>query len=145
MPPPPTSAPMSLLDQITAMSVGADAVAKDVEATNAELGKKVTRQRRKSRDLEQQVFGMHMTDVDALRKVFDEIDTDKSGSIEATELLAALKRAGKNPSNDQVKTLLSTYDADKNGNLSFDEFQKMIADWEKLFPSGEGAPASESK
>ena len=75
---------------------------------------------------------MHLTDVDALRKIFDEIDTDKSGTIECDELLQALKKAGKNPSNDQVKKLLATYDADKSGNLSFDEFHKMIKEWDKV-------------
>ena len=74
---------------------------------------------------------MHLTDVQALQKIFDEIDTDKSGTIECDELLGALKKTGKNPSNDQVKKLLATYDADNSGNLSFDEFHKMIKEWDK--------------
>lgn len=75
---------------------------------------------------------MHLTDVVQLRKIFDEIDADKSGTIETTELSAALKKAGKNPTNEQVKKLLETFDEDKSGSLSFDEFQKMLKDWDTV-------------
>ena len=46
---------------------------------------------------------MHLSDVEALRKVFDAIDLDKSGTIETTELREALEKAGKKPTDEQVK------------------------------------------
>ena len=55
---------------------------------------------------EQEVFGMHLSDVEALRKVFDAIDLDKSGTIETTELREALEKAGKKPTDEQVRRLL---------------------------------------
>lgn len=57
------------------MSNMASSVVKDNEAKGDEIKKASTRQRRKSRDLEQEVFGMHITDKAKLKKVFDEIDT----------------------------------------------------------------------
>ena len=39
--------------------------------------------------------GMRVTDVEKLRKNFDSIDTDGSGTIEVDELNMALKLAGK--------------------------------------------------
>ena len=45
---------------------------------------------------------MHLSDVEALRKVFDAIDLDKSGTIETTELREALEKAGKKPTDEQV-------------------------------------------
>jgi hypothetical protein len=79
------------------------------------------------------IFGMvDLTDVVHLRKIFDDIDTDKSGTIETSELAAALKKAGKYPTDEQVKELLETFDEDKNGSLSFDEFQKMLQDWDSV-------------
>ena len=39
---------------------------------------------------EQEVFGMHIPDLDSLKKVFDEFDDDNSGTIDAAELQRAL-------------------------------------------------------
>ena len=47
---------------------------------------------------------MHLSDVEALRKVFDAIDLDKSGTIETTELREALEKAGKKPTDEQVRS-----------------------------------------
>ena len=55
-----------------------------------EMEHKMEKQRRHSRELEQEVFGMHLKDVESLRKKFDEIDTDGGGTIDSTELRVAL-------------------------------------------------------
>ena len=70
---------------------------------------------------EQQVFGMHLTDRDKLKSKFDEIDDDKSGYIESSELRQALVAAGLQPTDDQLKQLIAKYDADNNNKIDFDE------------------------
>ena len=82
-----------------------------------------SRQRRTSRELEQDVFGMHLKDVESLKKKFDEIDVDGSGAISADELKQALVKVGKNPSDDEVKAMLKKFDANGDGVLQFSEFQ----------------------
>ena len=83
---------------------------------------------------------MNVMEVGALRKIFDEIDEDKSGTIEVGELKDALVKAGKKPTEAQVKKLLLTYDSSGTGSLSFEDYRKMIADWDK-FEDQMAAPA----
>ena len=77
------------------------------------------RVRRKSKELEETMKGMLKPD---LKKVFDKIDQDKSGYIEADELQAALKMAGKPHSDRAVAKMMAEHDVDKNGKLDIDEF-----------------------
>ena len=60
----------------------------------------------------------------------------QSGTLEVTELRAALIKAGKNPTDAQIKKVIADYgvDADKvdGGHITFDGFQKMIAHWEDM-------------
>ena len=66
-------------------------------------------------------MGLHLTsDMDLARLVFDEIDTDQSGSIEIKELDALLRCWGL-PERD-VQSIFGQYDSDHDGMLSFDEF-----------------------
>jgi len=114
--------------------------------TSAKLAGDLKKQRRKSRDLEQEVFGMDMNDMDKLTKAFKEVDADGSGKIDITELRELLKKVGYNPTEEQMKTLLKTYDTNNDKVIDFDEFRKMIADWNDLFKAGkslgvDGAPA----
>jgi len=110
----------------------------DMKSKNSETSKKMesslTRQRRKSRELDDQVFGVGVgaQDWEKVKKLFDEIDTDGSGSISTDELKEALKRAGKTPTNDQIKKLLEKFDADGNGTLEWDEYATMIKEWDKV-------------
>ena len=68
---------------------------------------------------------MHITDLDSLKKVFDDFDVDSSGAIDKNELENALRRAKKNPTKDQLQDLIETFDTDNSGKLDFDEFRKM--------------------
>ena len=97
-----------------------------------EMEGKMEKQRRHSRELEQEVFGMHLKDVESLRKKFDEIDTDGSGTIESSELRVALERCGKRPTDKQVRVMLTKIDENGDGVLQFAEFQQMIRDWDKI-------------
>ena len=130
---PPVSAPkMDLMAQLASMTDQKDKMVSSSAETSQVLERQVVRQRRKSRDLEQDVFGMHLTDVIQLRKVFDEIDLDKSGTIETSEFREALIKAGKRPTEEQIRTVLNKYAKNVDAGLTFDEFQKVIADWEDV-------------
>jgi len=98
-------------------------------AASADLTKKATRQRRKSRDLEQTVFGMHLTDQAELKKKFDAIDVDGNGTLEKHELKAALQATGRTVTDKKLTEIFNKYDNDKNGTFDFKEFCTMIKDW----------------
>ena len=125
---------MDLMAQIAAMTMAKDEAVSKAASTSAELEKKTTRQRRKSRELEQDAFGMHLTDVEQLRKLFESIDTDKSGTIEVTELRDALIKAGKQPTEQQCRDTITKYCAGSE-HMTFPQFQKMIAEWDDAGPA----------
>lgn len=58
-----------------------------------------------------------------LEKLFAQLDKDKSGSIDQSELIVALQNQGMHISEDQVAVLLKDFDYDHNGVLQEDEFQ----------------------
>ena len=57
-----------------------------------------------------------------LRKVFDEIDTDKSGEIGRMELQTAFSKLGYKATEREVRSMLAEVDADNNEEISFSEF-----------------------
>jgi len=65
-----------------------------------------------------------------LRTTFDAIDTDKSGFIEAGELIRAVKilmqSRGKEISDEIAESLFNEIDTDKNKKIDFDEYTAMI-------------------
>jgi len=119
-----------LMSMLMKMSSDAQEARTSAVQKSESLVRSMERQRRKSRELEQEIFGMHITDVKRLQDIFDNIDEDHSGSIDATELMNALMKAGKTPSKEQVKKLLTKYDEDGNGTIEFREYQVMIKNWE---------------
>lgn len=78
----PATNGMDLMSMLNSITSQVETMSKEASERTEVLNTSVTRQRRKSRELEQSVFGMHLTDVHKLHEVFDEIDTDKSGSID---------------------------------------------------------------
>lgn len=62
--------------------------------------------------------------------LFDEIDKDKSGTIETKELSDALYAEGVYVENHQIKSLLKLFDSDNDGVLSKEEFKGLI---QKIF------------
>ena len=90
------------------------------------------RVRRKSKELEETMKGMLKPD---LKKVFDKIDQDKSGYIEADELQAALTMAGKPHSDKAVAKMMAEHDVDKNGKLDIDEFVTIAWEVVKAYQS----------
>ena len=64
-------------------------VAQNAQASAAQ-DKKSTVQRRKSRDLEQDFFGMNIDEVKDIKQTFQDFDADGSGGISQSELKAAI-------------------------------------------------------
>ena len=67
----------------------------NVSERSKEMDGKIHRARRKSRELERELFGCLMQDMENMREAFDKVDIDKSGSIDEDELMIALKNVGK--------------------------------------------------
>ena len=61
-------------------------------------------------------------EIERLRKVFDVIDEDGSGTIDTAELKGMLEQLGQRPSDYQVSTMLQLADKDKSGTIDFEEF-----------------------
>lgn len=61
-----------------------------------------------------------------LRRAFDDIDVDSSGSIDADELRAALVLAGAPHSDADVKDMMSEADSNADGSVDFDEFVTIV-------------------
>jgi hypothetical protein len=65
-------------------------------------------------------------DLDGLKAKFDELDKDKSGSLDAEELGAMLADFGKPVSKATLSNMLRLADEDGDETISFDEFAKVI-------------------
>ena len=59
-----------------------------------------------------------------LKRLFDDVDTDKSGKISFKELHKALKRGQPNSQFEKitVKLIITRFDANNDGEIDFDEF-----------------------
>ena len=64
------------------------------------------------------------------RKVFDSIDTDKTGSCSIEELTIFLKKMFYTP--EEIEKFIKCADADRSGEMSFEEF------WELQYKFGQG-------
>eukprot|EP00898_Chlorokybus_atmophyticus_P005241 jgi/Chlat1/5718/Chrsp38S05554 len=71
--------------------------------------------------------------------VFNEMDVDRSGEIDTTELQRVMVLLGQTPTPAQVAQTLAQADADGNGRISFDEYMLVMA--EKVAESGWSAMA----
>jgi len=74
-----------------------------------------------------------------LKRVFQQVDKDKSNAISATELQACLSNGTWEPFNSEtVKLMVAMFDRDHKGQLNYDEFKqlwKYIEDWRQCFTS----------
>jgi len=64
-----------------------------------------------------------------LRKAFDELDSDKSGTISWTELSVAMDRLGITVSQQDLETWFAKADINQDGVLDFNEFCKVVKEW----------------
>ena len=60
-----------------------------------------------------------------------QIDLDKSGSIDLKELMAALKMIDKSATEEQVNKRIAKYDSDKDGKVNLEEYEKLVYRWGK--------------
>lgn len=61
-----------------------------------------------------------------LRKQFDEIDFDQSGAIDVHEMTQAMKKMGMDPTEAQVKILISANDDSDDAQVDFPEFVELV-------------------
>ena len=65
-------------------------------------------------------------EVAAARKLFNDLDQDHSGSIDAQELEVAMRRLGQHPTQEQIADLIaSVEDGDPDGQIQMREFFKL--------------------
>ena len=67
------------------------------------------------------------SEIESLRRVFDEVDADGSGHVDQDELHEAMRRAGKKISRRQCRALFNEADQDGDGTIDFKEFAEMFA------------------
>jgi Ca2+-binding EF-hand superfamily protein len=74
-----------------------------------------------------------------LYSVFQRVDKDRSGSINATELQSALSNGTWTPFNPEtVRLMIGMFDRDNSGTIDFEEFGalwKYVTDWQQCFRS----------
>lgn len=71
---------------------------------------------------------------DLMKKTFDSIDTDGSGSIDMNELTNLSKTLGHNLSSEELKVVFAELDENKDQKISYSEFSK----WWKKGRRGQG-------
>ncbi|CAD8178376.1 unnamed protein product [Paramecium pentaurelia] len=64
--------------------------------------------------------------IDVLQQAFTLFDTDKSGSIDESELRNAMKALGFNASKEEVQKMVEQIDRDGSGTIEFQEFVEMM-------------------
>ena len=79
------------------------------------------------------VGGMELSEQDlaAFREVFDLVDKDGSGAIDAREVSELMSLIGMKTSPEEVDLLVSEIDADGNGEVDFEEFLLVVAGGDK--------------
>eukprot|EP00277_Geminigera_cryophila_P035975 CAMPEP_0173099294 /NCGR_PEP_ID=MMETSP1102-20130122/35394_1 /TAXON_ID=49646 /ORGANISM="Geminigera sp., Strain Caron Lab Isolate" /LENGTH=462 /DNA_ID=CAMNT_0013992261 /DNA_START=16 /DNA_END=1404 /DNA_ORIENTATION=- len=60
------------------------------------------------------------------RRVFEEMDHDKSGKLDTKELGMAYRLQGVYITNEQLQQVVSAYDTDKDGKINFQEYCTMV-------------------
>lgn len=60
------------------------------------------------------------------KEIFNEMDTDKNGSIDPSELKEAMRQAGINLTNKEVQEMVSEADADGDNLIDLGEFQALM-------------------
>ena len=61
-----------------------------------------------------------------IREAFDLFDSDRSGYVDAEEIKVAMRALGVEPKDSEIQKMISEVDADGNGQIEFDEFNKMM-------------------
>eukprot|EP00164_Ancoracysta_twista_P007939 GFYU01011381.1.p1 GENE.GFYU01011381.1~~GFYU01011381.1.p1 ORF type:complete len:155 (-),score=44.70 GFYU01011381.1:80-544(-) len=62
------------------------------------------------------------TEIDEFQEIFDLVDIDKGGSIEADELQVLMDMMGLPTTQEELERMIEEIDQDGNGEIDFDEF-----------------------
>jgi calmodulin len=73
-------------------------------------------------------FNLSVQDVRDIRDLFNSIDSDGGGEIDAPELQSLLSSLGRKVSDKQAKEMIDRVDKDGTGTVGFEEFLVLIAD-----------------
>merc|ERR1711865_189756 len=65
--------------------------------------------------------------MEEFKEAFELFDTDKSGSIDASELDFAMRALGFEPTGQEVADMLAKTDGDGNGTVQFEEFVDLVS------------------
>lgn len=68
-------------------------------------------------------------------QAFEIFDKNKDGMISRQELKTIMRSLGQNPTEDDIEEMLLNVDRDKDGQISYDEFMKIIC--QQIKASGE--------
>lgn len=71
-------------------------------------------------------------DIQAYRRSFTLFDTDNSGSIDATEMMKAMKELGRDINMTESKRIIKEFDNDNSGTIDIDEFIIMMRQTNKV-------------
>eukprot|EP00873_Tetraselmis_striata_P007524 jgi/Tetstr1/427788/TSEL_017906.t1 len=73
------------------------------------------------------VAGVELSDAEVaeFREVFDLVDKDRGGTIQADEVLELMQMLGMKPSKADVERMISEIDEDGNGEVDFSEFLQL--------------------
>jgi len=74
--------------------------------------------------------GLTVSEADELkeRETFDLFDKDGSGTIGVDELAKVMRALGRDPTQKELAEIMEKFDDDHSGNLSFEEYKKIIDD-----------------
>lgn len=61
-----------------------------------------------------------------IRKAFDDMDLDRSGTLSQPEILRVIKQLGPYLSDVDARLMVASADKDKNANISFEEFAALM-------------------
>ena len=64
---------------------------------------------------------------DEIDKLFNDVDTDKSGSIDYSEFIVATMSSKKNMSEEKLTAAFKLFDTDGNGTISPEELKTVIS------------------
>ncbi|EGC34278.1 actin bundling protein [Dictyostelium purpureum] len=81
-------------------------------------------------------------EINEFRKIFEQFDENKDGSISAIELTKMLTQLGEKVTGVQVRDMIKEVDTDNSGTISFDEFLTVMATTKKNSTSNSPAFAS---
>lgn len=65
-------------------------------------------------------------DIEALKRIFDALDADKSGSISPEEFKLVLKQSAIEMSNEELAEVIRECDSSGRGLINFDDFLKVL-------------------